>query len=401
MWYLVGFSLVYGESVRGFIGSPLTHPVLIGINHDGCLPGQSIPGLAYVTFQMMFATITPLLMTGAFAERLLWKPYLGFIILWEVFVFYPAAHWIWHKDGWLAQMGALDFAGGIVIHTTAGAGALVSASLVHPRAGFGGTAHFTPSSIPLACVGGAFLWMGWFGFNAGSALSSTAIAALVVANTQIASCTCSCVWLVLSWFRGHPNVEDLLNGAIAGLAGITPAAGYVSTLASLATGAAIGFTSYFSVGLVKVVLGIDDALDVSSVHGVPGIVGALAIGLAADKSYNPSIENEGLFISNSGYLFGVQALAIVVCGAYSGLLTYVIMKLLHAMMPLSTLHMDSAVDNDALGLDLLEFEISAYEAPSTHWKKKKRRNLSVESEYDPAHDHHTTNSERRRLLTTS
>jgi Amt family ammonium transporter len=364
LWYIVGFSLVFGDSLGGFIGSPATNPALQGVPHNGCIGDQHIPGLAYATFEMMFASITPLLMTGAFAERLLWKPYLLFIILWEILVYYPCAHWIW-GNGWLAQRGVLDFAGGIVIHTSAGAGALVSAVLVHPRLGFTEShGHFEPSNIPLACVGGAFLWMGWFGFNAGSALSSTFVASTVVANTQIASSACAAVWLVCASIYGRPNVEDILNGAIAGLAGITPAAGYISPLASMILGLVLGLASYFSVGLIKFRLHIDDALDVSSVHGVPGVVGALAIGFAAERLYNPAVSHEGVFISGSWILLANQLLAIVVVAAWSAVWTYLIFKAIHACMPISTRHMDQ---HGEVWLDELEHECAAYGADGHHW----------------------------------
>ncbi len=357
LWYFIGFTLVYGESLGGFIGSPASYPLLLKVPNNGCFDGMHIPGLAYVTFQMMFASITPLLMTGAFAERLLWKPYVIFIVAWEFLIYYPCAHWIW-GGGWMGKLGVLDFAGGIVIHTSAGAGSLVAAVLVHRRVGFGDS-HMPPSNIPIACVGGAFLWMGWFGFNAGSALSSTYLAASVVANTQIASSVCACVWLVLAWSRGRPNVEHILNGAIAGLAGITPAAGYVSPLSAMIIGLILGITSFFSVGLIKNRWRIDDALDVSSVHGLTGIIGAIAIGFCADSKINPAIE-DGLIIGGHGRLLGYQIMAVIVVGLWSAFWTYVILKLIHACMPLSTLHMEDLTDGKRHHLDELEHDMIAY-----------------------------------------
>eukprot|EP01147_Barroeca_monosierra_P008619 gene8619-1032_t len=367
LWYIIGFSFVYGDTLGGFIGSPGTYPVLLNVPNDGCFPGMHVPGLAYATFQMMFASITPLLMTGAFAERFLWKPYVIFIIVWEIIVYYPVAHWIW-GDGWLANVGVLDYAGGIVIHTSAGASSLVAAIMVHPRIGFMDShGHFEPSNIPIACVGGAFLWMGWFGFNAGTALSSTYIASSVIANTQIASTTCACVWLALAWYRGRPNVEDILNGAIAGLAGVTPAAGYIDTLSAMLLGVALGLGSFFSVELIKFRWHIDDALEVSSVHGTPGVIGALAIGFAAQPSNNPLITEKGLAFGGNGMLLFYQALAVGVVAVWSAFWTFIILKLIHYYMPLSTHHMSNKMDSDRVGLDELEHDCAAYGLHSHHW----------------------------------
>lgn len=356
LWYFIGFSLVYGESLGGFIGNPASYPILLSVPNNGCFEGMHIPGLAYVTFQMMFASITPLLMTGAFAERFLWTPYVIFIVAWEFLVFYPCAHWIW-GGGWLDVRGVLDFAGGIVIHTSAGAGSLVAAYLVQRRIGFG-DGHIHPSNVPIACVGGAFLWMGWFGFNAGSALSSTYVAATVVANTQIASSISALVWLVLAWWRGRPNVEHLLNGAIAGLAGITPAAGYVSTLSAMVIGFILGLSSFYSVAVVKQRWRIDDALDVSSVHGLTGVIGSIAIGFCADHKINPAIK-DGLIMGGGGELLGYQVLAVVVVAAWGGFWTFVILKVIQRFMPLSSLDMDLS-EADVHHLDQLEHDMTAY-----------------------------------------
>eukprot|EP00049_Salpingoeca_infusionum_P011348 m.196271 g.196271 ORF g.196271 m.196271 type:complete len:540 (-) comp14906_c0_seq1:363-1982(-) len=365
LWYLIGFSFVFGDSLGGFIGSPASYPALVGAPRDSCFPGQRIPGLAYTTFQMMFASITPLLMTGAFAERLLWKPFVAFVVLWELLVYYPVAHWIWGK-GWLADHGVLDYAGGIVIHVTAGAASLVSAIVVHPRPGFQ-EAHglFEPSNIPIAVVGGAFLWMGWFGFNAGSALTSGWVAASVIANTQVASTTASCMWLLLAWLHGKPNVEDILNGAICGLAGITPAAGYVSTQTALVLGAVLGVSSYYSIGLIKYRLHIDDALTVSSVHGLPGIVGALATGLAAQIDVNPYVVTEnGVIFGGKWSFLGWQALAIVVVAIYTAVITLALLKLIQLFTPLSSLHLDDPT-HDERGLDAIDHEFAAYSTGHT------------------------------------
>ena len=323
LWDLVGFTLVYGPTQGGIIGG-LDHAFLVDVPYDACSTfAPTVPAAAFAMFQMLFAAISPLLMTGAFAERLRFWPTLALTVLWEVLVYYPVAHWVW-GGGWLStHFGVKDFAGGIVIHTTAGAGSLVCAVILGPRRGFteaGNEDPAPPSSLPTALLGCGLLFTGWFGFNAGSALSSGVLSTSAVVSTQIGACVSGLVWMVLSSACGPSRVEGedsaaaaaarrrqgpslmaLMNGTIAGLAGITPASGFIDSQASLVLGAVIGLCTFCTVGILKHRLGIDDALDVSSVHGVSGIVGSL--GAYSSLSYNHErVNNTGGRANKSPYV---------------------------------------------------------------------------------------------------
>eukprot|EP01102_Stenamoeba_stenopodia_P017791 TRINITY_DN642_c0_g1_i1.p1 TRINITY_DN642_c0_g1~~TRINITY_DN642_c0_g1_i1.p1 ORF type:complete len:504 (-),score=91.80 TRINITY_DN642_c0_g1_i1:166-1677(-) len=358
LWDLFGFSLVYGEDKGGIIGN-FQYSLLLNVPYDGCFPREpanKLPAAAFAMFQMMFACITPLLLTGAVAERLKVKCFFIFCVLWEILVFYPVAHWIW-GGGWLDKLGALDFAGGIVIHTSAGVGAIVLALMLGRRRGFDEVhGEFPPSNMPLAATGGVLLWMGWFGFNAGSALQSGPVAVSTVVSTQIGGAVSGCVWLFLAWWKGEnrtPSFVALLNGVIAGLAGITPASGYISTQSTLVVGVLLGVGSYYSLQLFKHKLRIDDALDVSSVHGVTGIIGSLSIGFACDASLSSTTENGLIY---GGYrLIWVQPLAVIVTIVYSGIITYLIAK---ALDMIYGLRVPSDVEDH--GLDLSEHKETAY-----------------------------------------
>jgi Amt family ammonium transporter len=252
-------------------------------------------------------------------------------------------------------MGALDFAGGIVIHTSAGISALVIAIMLGRRKGFDKYhGEFPPSNLPLACVGAAMLWMGWFGFNAGSALSSDMTAVSAVASTQIAACCSGTVWLIISWIRNKPSSVALINGVIAGLAGITPASGFISSQSTIVVGLILGFASYGCVWLLKHKLRIDDALDVSSVHGFTGLVGSLSIGICAQKELNP-YGADGWIFSGSARLLGVQSLAIVVTMVHAGLITFLITFVLE-----KTIGFKSTEEEEELGLDHVEHQEAAY-----------------------------------------
>lgn len=328
MWFTIGYSLVFGEDVKGIIGNP-RHAFFIGVSYEECSENRQIPEILFALFQMMFAAITPLLMTGGFAERIRWKVFLAYIIFWELIVYYPIAHWVW--GGGFLSKHALDFAGGIVIHATAGAGSLVLSILLGKRQGFEKYhGEFPPSNLPLAAVGAALLYVGWFGFNAGSALASDTSALRAVASTQIAAVTSGMVWLALTWWKAKPTLVSLMNGVIAGLAGITPASGYIGIQAAAIVGVAIGLASYFSIKLLKEKLHIDDALDVSSVHGVPGIVGSLAIGVCTKSEYNP-LGASSLIYGASGTLLGYQVAAVLLAVVWSGFWTFVIAMVLQAL----------------------------------------------------------------------
>jgi Amt family ammonium transporter len=302
---------------------------------------------------MMFAVITPLLITGAFAERMKWSAFFIFVILWSLVVYYPLAHWIW-GGGWLAQLGVYDFAGGIVIHVSAGMAALASAIVLGRRKGFG-PEIMVPHNLPLAAIGATLLWLGWFGFNAGSALASGALAASALLATQIGACTCALVWVCLSWKRtGKPTVSAVINGAISGLAGITPAAGFISGQWAFVLGIVLGFASYYGIVLIKERLKIDDVLDVSSVHGITGITGALWIGLFASSAIN-SAGPDGWFYGNPMQL-AIQAFGIGVGALLAFVGTVVILKLIDF-----TVGIRVKEEEEDLGLDISYHQEVAYE----------------------------------------
>eukprot|EP00758_Cryptobia_borreli_P002827 Tbor_TRINITY_DN3325_c0_g1::TRINITY_DN3325_c0_g1_i1::g.23535::m.23535/K03320/amt, AMT, MEP; ammonium transporter, Amt family len=284
MWIAFGYSLSFSEG-NAFIGD-FRNAGLLKVSYVDCYVGTVIPSALHALFQMMFAAITPLLMTGAFAERLAWRPFIILMVCWEILVYYPVCHWMWGVDGWLLKMGAQDFAGGIVIHVTAGASSLVSVLMLGRRHDFHKHRGEAPySSLPIACIGAALLWTGWFGFNGGSTFAAGELAVRVVINSQVAASVCSCCFLIVSLVRkGRPSMIQILNGAIAGLAGITPCAGYVSLGPVFGCAFVLAVTAQASMWLVKHKLQIDDALDVSCVHGVPGLIGALWSGFFADIS---------------------------------------------------------------------------------------------------------------------
>jgi len=352
LWIVIGFSLSFSVN-NGIIGGldwiflnnvPLDIPLFYAPN---------IPGISYASFQMMFAVITPLLITGAFADRMRFRSYLVFIILWSIFIYYPVAHWVWGKGGWLGSLGVFDFAGGIVVHVNAGMAALAAALIIGKRRNFG-PEILRPHNIPLAAIGASLLWMGWFGFNAGSALTAGGLAANTLLVTQTASAASSLVWILLSWKRsGKPSAVAAINGAIAGLAGVTPASGYISVQNSLILGIVLGLVSYYAIMLLKERLRIDDALDVSSVHGVTGIVGTLAVGLIASSLINPAGPN-GLIYGNPIQI-GLQALGVVSTAAFSFGGTIIIIKLLD-----KTIGLRVREEQEEVGLDLSEHAEKAY-----------------------------------------
>ncbi len=352
LWFVIGFTLVFAPSQGGFIGS-LDWLFFNNVPfNEGLDYAPTIPGVTFASYQMMFAVITPLLITGAFAERMKWSAFFVFIIAWSIFIYYPLAHWIWGR-GWLADMGVFDFAGGIVIHTSAGLGSLAAALVLGRRKNFGPDI-MVPHNIPLAVIGATLLWIGWFGFNAGSVLASGALAGNTLLVTHIASATSAMVWILLSWKRsGKPSTTAVINGAIAGLAGVTPASGFISPQNSFILGIALGLASYYAILLLKEHWKIDDALDVSSVHGVTGIVGSLAIGLVASTLINPA-GPDGLLYGNPMQL-AIQALGIAVAGALGFGGTIVIMKVIDA-----TIGLKVREEEEDIGLDVTQHAERAY-----------------------------------------
>ncbi|QZA80287.1 ammonium transporter [Deefgea piscis] len=319
VWIFGGFSLAFGPDIGGVIGD-LTY---FGFSGIGAMPhphyAPSIPFIMFFAYQMMFAIITPALITGAFAERFDFKAYLKFIVLWMLLVYVPVAHWIW-GGGFLAKLGVIDFAGGIVVHTTAGFAALATVMFLGHR----DIAPNDPpeaSNLPLVAVGAGLLWFGWFGFNAGGAYAANALAAYAFVNTAVAGAVAMVVWLMLAWrFEDKPSFSGVLVGGIAGLATITPTAGYVEPWAAVLIGA-IGATACYFAKTLQSRFKYDDALEVFRAHGVGGVTGSLLVGILANRAIDDI--NGGL------HQFIIQLIAVVLVAVYSFAITWVIMKLIH------------------------------------------------------------------------
>ncbi len=353
MWFVFGFSLSFSPSEHGLVGD-MRWTFLKGVPSDDSLDfAPTIPGVLFVKFQLMFACITPLLLTGTIAERMKFSSFIIFISAWSILIYYPLVHWVW-GGGWLAQMGVVDFAGGIVIHTSVGMSALAAALVLGRRRNYG-PAIMIPHSIPLAVLGSSLLWLGWFGFNAGSALAASGgVAGNTVIVTHMASSVSALIWAGLSWIRtGKPSVVATINGAIAGLAGITPASGFVSAEHAFVIGIAIGVISYSGVVLFKEKLRIDDALDVSSVHGVAGIVGSLAIGIFASTMIN-SDGVDGLLFGNPDQLW-IQAVGVGVAAAIGFGGTWILMQVIKHLIGIRV-----SPEVEDMGLDISEHAESAY-----------------------------------------
>jgi len=327
IWFFGGFSLAFGPDVGGLIGN-LKY---FGLNGVGLIPnaayGATIPFIVFFVYQQMFAVITPALITGAFADRVSFKSYLKFLVLWSVFVYIPLVHWIW-GGGFLAKMGLIDFAGGIVVHVSAGIAALASVFFVGKRV-IGPNESTSPHNITFVALGTGLLWFGWFGFNGGSALAANGVAAMAVVNTEIAASIAMTTWLAISWIRERrPSFVGALTGAVAGLATITPAAGYVEPWAAVVIGLAAAGVCYAAVEL-RVKLGWDDALDVWGVHGVGGILGSIAVGVFAVASVNGV---SGLIEGNASQLL-TQVIGVAFCALYAFIVTYGILKVINAFEP--------------------------------------------------------------------
>lgn len=352
LWFIVGFTLVFGPTQGGIIGG-IDHLFYNGVKvHEGFGINVTIPGVTFATYQMMFAVITPLLIAGAFAERIKYSAFFIFAIAWSLFVYFPLAHWIW-GGGWLAQMGVWDFAGGIVIHTSAGMAA-IAAGLVFGRRKNYGPQIMVPHNLPLAVIGATMLWLGWFGFNAGSALAANGVAANALLTSQIGASMCTLVWLFLSWKRsGKPSVAAVINGAISGLAGITPTAGYITGESAFVLGIILGFGSYYGIVLLKEKLRIDDALDVGSVHGITGIIGALAIGVAASPLVMPN-GPVGWLHGNPEQL-GIQAFGVAVAAAFAFGVSVAIFKIID-----KTIGLKVSDEEEEAGLDITQHAEKAF-----------------------------------------
>ncbi len=358
IWAIVGFSLAFGGK-GGFIGD-FSFVGLKGLASAGKgIPGYVgdfalvIPPLLFVVYQMMFAIITPALITGATADRLKFAGYAVFIGAWTLLVYSPVAHWVFSPNGWLFKKGALDFAGGAVVHINAGIAALVVVKVIGNRKGFG-KEPMPPHSLPLTLLGTGILWFGWFGFNAGSALGANDLAVQAFLNTHLAAAAAMCTWLLAEKLKGgHATTLGAASGAVAGLVAITPCAGFVNTIGALIVGALAGVICYLALAL-KSKFGFDDALDVIGVHLIGGILGSLLVGLFATKSVN-ALGANGLFYGGGLKLMGWQIVATLATIVFSGGLSFVIAKVVD-----KTIGLRVSEDDESTGLDLALHSETAY-----------------------------------------
>ncbi len=352
-WVLFGYSLSFGPDIKGLIGG-LQWMGLRGVGLDPNPDyAATIPHQLFMIYQCMFAIITPGLILGAFAERMKFSTFCVFSLLWATLVYNPVAHWVWGVGGFLRMSGALDFAGGTVVHINAGIAALACALFLGRRKGFPEKMS-PPHNLPFAVLGAGVLWFGWFGFNAGSALGSGSRAANAFVVTHVAAAAAGLAWALLDWvFNDHPTMLGMITGAVGGLVAITPAAGFVTPLGAIGIGVGCSIICYISVTFVKVKLGYDDALDAFGVHGVGGIWGALATGLWATKAVNAA-GSDGLFYGNPALLW-IQAKAVLITIVYSFVVTFVLLKVLDLIMGLRV-----SEQEERIGLDLTEHREAAY-----------------------------------------
>jgi Amt family ammonium transporter len=345
-WMLVGYSLAFGpDAFHGLIGSLR----FAGLNEVGLSPNpdyaKTIPHQLFMVYQLMFAVITPALISGAVAERMKFSAYLGFTFLWATLVYDPVAHWVWGTGGWIKTMGALDFAGGLVVHIISGVAALCCVMVVGKRKGLG-TEDMHPHNLMMTALGTGLLWFGWFGFNAGSALAAneSAVAAFVNTNTAAAAAVVS--WSLIEWLhKGKATVLGSCSGAVAGLVAVTPAAGYVTPMGAMALGLLVSFACYSAI-LLKGKLGYDDSLDVFGVHGIGGMFGALGVGLLAKAGISGDVS--GLFYGNAGLLVS-QLISVIAAATYSFVVTFGVLKLLDA-----TIGLRLTTEEEEVGLDLTQ-----------------------------------------------
>jgi Amt family ammonium transporter len=352
LWTVVGYSLAFGPD-RGHVVGSLTWVGLRGVGQTPN-PGYAttIPHLAFMAFQCMFAIITPALITGAFAERVRFPAFVVAMALWSLLVYAPIAHWVWGVGGWLRNMGVLDFAGGIVVHASSGAAALAAVLVIGPRRGYGASL-FVSHNLPLTVLGAGILWFGWFGFNAGSALAANGLACSAFVVTNVAASAAMLTWLLAEWLHhGKPTTLGAVSGAVAGLATITPASGFVAPMSALAIGALAGLACYAAVQ-AKWRMGYDDSLDVVGIHGVGGVLGVLATGVFASRLVNGAGADGALF-GNPAQL-ATQAVAVAAAVGYSFAASWLLFKLVDAVMGLRVREGD-----EEMGVDMSQHSEAAY-----------------------------------------
>ena len=356
-WVLIGYTLAFGPSIGGLIGA-LDH---LGLNGIGAAPNAdystTIPGLAFAAFQMTFAVITPALITGAFVERVNFKAYLVFALLWATLVYDPLAHSVWAVGGLLRESGALDFAGGTVVHITAGVAALVAALVMGNRSGFP-TTPMPPHNMTMTVTGAGMLWVGWFGFNAGSALAANGNATMAMLVTHISAAAGSLAWMTIEWIKFRkPSVLGIVTGMVAGLGTITPASGYVGPGGALIIGLCAGVVCFFMTQLIKRVWKIDDSLDVFPVHGVGGVLGTILAGIFASTELGV-FSGQGFAegINSIGEQLGVQFIGVIVTFVYTAVVTYILLKITGVL----TAGLRVTKEEEMVGLDISLHEEDGY-----------------------------------------
>ncbi|HEX2656256.1 MAG TPA: ammonium transporter [Xanthobacteraceae bacterium] len=367
LWVVIGYSLAFtegkpffGDTLGAYVGG-LSQIMLNGMGIGSVNPlAKTIPESVYMTYQMTFAIITPALICGAFADRMKFSALLWFMGLWSVLVYSPVAHWVWGPDGFLNDAGVLDYAGGTVVHINAGIAGLVCALVMGKRAGLG-SENLAPHNLVLSLIGASLLWVGWFGFNAGSAVAANANAGMAMAATQIATAAAGLAWMFVEWMaRGKPSVLGIISGAVAGLVAITPASGFVMPGGALAIGVAAGIGCYWSATTLKHMFGYDDSLDAFGVHGVGGIIGAILTGVFAREAVNPAVPANpatntaavaakmGLLDGNAGQIL-TQCYGVACTLVYSAIATFVILKVIDLAIGL---RVEKEVERDGLDLAL-------------------------------------------------
>jgi len=352
-WVYIGYSMSFGPDVGGFVGDLSWFALNRVTNAPSTQYATTIPQTVFMIYQCMFAVITPALITGAFAERIRFAPFAVFSVLWALLVYNPVCHWIW-GGGWMSTLAVpvLDFAGGLVVHVTCGAAALAAILVVGPRKGYGRDS-FMPHNLPMTMLGTGLLWFGWFGFNGGSALAANGVAATAFVATHLAGMAGMAMWTLMEWLKlGKPTTLGAASGAIAGLATITPAAGFVGPNAAIAIGLIAGVVCFLAVNM-KSRFGYDDSLDVVGIHGVGGMIGTLLLGVFASKAVNPG-GVDGLLAGSSAQLVS-QVIGVVVVGVYAFVVSWILIKILH-----STMGMRLSAESEVQGMDYTEHSEAAY-----------------------------------------
>jgi Amt family ammonium transporter len=355
LWVLYGYSLSFGTDKAGIIGG-LDFIGLIGVGQEpSAVYATTIPHVLFMAYQGMFAIITVALITGAVVERMKFSALMLFSVLWFTVVYCPVAHWVWGSGGWLAKLGALDFAGGTVVHIAAGVSALSLALLLGPRKGFKEKEPMEPGNIPMVALGAGMLWFGWFGFNAGSALTSGGLASSAFVATNISAATAAFVWMLLSWIYRRPSLLGVVTGAVAGLVAITPAAGFVQPIMGIPIGAGAAVICYYMM-LLRAKIGVDESLDVWAVHGMGGTWGALATGIFCTTAVNTA-GRDGLIYGNPKQLL-LQFIGIIVVWIFAFVMTWILGRVVNAIIGLRV-----SPSEESVGLDISQHGERAYGGP--------------------------------------